>query len=201
VAYAARQHVPDLPVKLVFRGDRYGRGGDHRSFFEQGFPAVRLTEPREDYSRQHQDVTERDGKPYGDVPEYVDPAYTARVAAVVCASLAELASAPPPPLVVSAKASRTAYDTAVVFQLPKDATDYEFVWRDTTAADWQGVVAKTEAKIEPEREGRLRALLPHLCLDDLVVGIRTIGADGSRSRVATPPEPDRFDMRRNGGGR
>jgi hypothetical protein len=197
LTYAARRHVDGFGVQLVYRGDRYGRGGDHRSFFDQGIPAVRCSEPREDFSRQHADVVERDGKPYGDVPDFVDFAYTANVTRVVVAALAELAAAPPPPLCTGASGARARYDTLLEFELPRGVDDYEFVWRDTTAADWQGVVGKDKAAVAAARRG-LRATLQGICLDDVVVGVRSIGKDGSRSRVATPPEPDRFDARRTG---
>ena len=117
LAEAARSHVPGFVVKLVFRGDRYGRGGDHRSFFDAGFPAVRMSEPREDLSRQHADLIERDGKPYGDLPDYCDFAYSAQVARVVAATMAELASAPPPPVALKAEGARDRYDTQVVFEI------------------------------------------------------------------------------------
>ncbi|HEX5050470.1 MAG TPA: M20/M25/M40 family metallo-hydrolase [Planctomycetota bacterium] len=212
VTRAARTHVPGFGVELIFRGDRYGRGGDHRSFFEQGFPAVRLTEPREDFSRQHQDVTEREGKRYGDLPDYADFAYTANVTRVVVATLLELASAPPPPLVVKADLRRDRYDTEIVYELPEGVEQCEFVWRATTAPDWTHVVDMATARPAPAagRAGRLLATLPGVCLDDAVVGVRCIGPDGSRSRVATPPDPDRLDQRtraeqtsrpRGGGGR
>ncbi len=195
LSYAAATHVPDFGVKLVFRGDRYGRGGDHRSFFEQGYPAVRCSELREDFSRQHQNVTERDGKPYGDLAEFADFAYTANVTRVVVATLAELAAAPPPPLVVSAQLRRDRYDTEIVFELPAGTENCEFVWRETTAPDWTAVVDLAAAKVVPSRGKRLLATLSGVCLDDVVVGVRSIGTDGSRSRVATPPEPDRLDQR------
>ena len=202
MSYAARTYVPELPVKLIFRGDRYGRGGDHRSFFNEGFPAVRMTEPREDYSRQHQDITERDGKPYGDLAEFVDFAYTANVTRVVVAALAELANAPRLPLVRRARGARAAYDILLEFQVADGVEDFEFVWRETTAPDWQGVVAKEDAQVQSApRGGRLQATLKNLCIDDLVVGVRAIGANGARSRVATPPEPDRMlQQRRSTGG-
>jgi hypothetical protein len=188
--------VPDFGAKLIFRGDRYGRGGDHRSFFENGFPAVRFSEPREDFSRQHQNVVERDGKPYGDLPEYADFAYMANVTRVVVATLAELAAAPPPPLVSAAQLRRDRYDTEIVYRLPEGATRCEFVWRDTTAPDWTHVVAMEDAQPKEGRAGRWTATLSGVCLDDTVVGVRSVAADGSRSRVAVPPEPDRFDQRR-----
>ncbi len=195
LAYAANTHSLSPSVQLVFRGDRFGRGGDHRSFHEIGAPAVRMTEAREDYSRQHQDLVERDGKPYGDVPEFVDFAYAAGVARVAAATLCELASAPRMPVVRSASASRTAYDTEIEFDLPADAADCEFVWRMTTAPDWEGVVASKDADVRTDEKGRRRALLRGLALDELVVGVRSIGADGARSRVAVPPDPDRMTRR------
>lgn len=196
VTYAAGKHVRDFGVELIFRGDRYGRGGDHRPFFEQGFPAVRFSEPREDFSRQHQNVTQRDGQPYGDLPEFADFAYMGNVTKVVVATLAELASAPPAPLVHGAQLRRDRYDTEVVYELPAGVDRCEFVWRKTTEPDWTGVVDMATAKPAPAARGRLLGTLPGVCLDDVIVGVRTIGADGSRSRVATPPEPDRFDQRR-----
>lgn len=195
VTRAGREHVPGFDVLLVLRGDRYGRGGDHRSFFDQGFPAVRLTEPREDFSRQHADVGQRDGAPYGDVPEFCDFAYTANVARVVAATLFELACAPPPPRVIGAQLRRDRYDTELVYELPAGAAGCEFVWRATTEADWTHVVAAADAKPRATPTGRWLATLPGVCLDDVVVGVRSLGADGSRSRVATPPELDRFEQR------
>ncbi|MCA8953144.1 MAG: M20/M25/M40 family metallo-hydrolase [Planctomycetes bacterium] len=204
--YAADKHLPaadGFGVKLIFRGDRYGRGGDHRSFFEQGYPAVRFSEPREDFSRQHQNVTVRDGKEYGDLPDYANFAYTANVTRVVVATLAELASAPPPPLVHAARLRREAYDTEVDYTPATDAAGEpvrcEFVWRATTAPDWTAVVQQAEAGLEPIRGDRWRATLRGVCLDDVVVGVRSVGAGGHRSRVATPPEPDRFTNRTGGG--
>jgi hypothetical protein len=199
VAYAARTHVDGFDVRLVFRGDRYGRGGDHRSFFDKGYPAVRFTEPREDFSRQHRNVTERDGKPYGDVVEFADFAYVARVARVVVAALGELASAPPVPRAIGAELLRDRYDTRITFELPPGVQDCEFVFRDTTAPDWTGALRRAEVRLERDRRGREQAILPGVCLDDVVVGVRSVGPDGSRSRVAVPPEPDRFDQRPAGG--
>ena len=180
---------------MIYRGDRYGRGGDHRSFFDQGYPAVRLTEPREDFSRQHQNVRPRSGRPYGDLPDYADFGYSAKVGRVVVATLCELASAPPPPLVSSARLARDAYDTELVFQLPDGVSRCEFVWRETTEADWTNVMPMAAAAPKPTRSGRMLARMPGVCLDDVVVGVRSISEAGARSRVATPPEPDRFAQR------
>lgn len=196
VTYAAATHVPGFGVDLILRGDRYGRGGDHRSFFERGYPAVRLTEPREDFSRQHADVVPRDGRPYGDLPEFADPTFMANVAKVVTATLAELAAAPLPPLVRSAQLRRDRYDTEVIYT-PAPGTDpqaVEFVWRPTSAADWTGAIAASAAQVRELQTGRWQGTLAGVCLDDCVVGVRAVGSDGSRSRVAVPPEPDRLDQ-------
>ena len=82
-----------------------------------------------------------------------------------------------------------------MFKLPEGVTRCEFVWRETTEADWTHVMPMAEADPQPTRSGRLLARMPGVCLDDVVVGVRTISADGARSRVATPPEPDRFAQR------
>jgi len=192
-SYAVRRHVPDFSLKLIYRGDRFGRGGDHKSFHKRGYPAVRFTEPREDYSRQHQNVTERDGKPYGDLPEFVDFEYLAKVTAANVAMLAHLASAPPAPTRVRARGARDAYDVNISWTAVATAHHYEVVWRQTTAPDWEG----SRIIVEPGRgrRGGLAYVLKGVCIDDNVVGIRVVGKDGSRSRVTTPPEPDSFNQR------
>lgn len=188
--HATRSHVPGFELRMVLRGDRYGRGGDHRPFHQQGFPAVRFTEAREDYARQHQTVREQDGKRYGDTPDFVDAAYLARVCAVNVATLAELAAAPPPPASVQASGSRTRYDTLLRWQAVPGAAGYELLARLTTSPDWE--VARTV----PAAEGQeARATLADVLLDDHVVGVRAIGADGARSRAAVPPEPDAVEQR------
>src|SRR5262249_46271562 len=78
----AEQYVEGMEVRLIFRRDRYGRGGDHIPFLERGIPAVRFTEPNEDLRHQHQNVRIQDGAQYGDLPQFVDPLYVARVARV-----------------------------------------------------------------------------------------------------------------------
>ncbi len=186
----------DFHARLVYRGDRYGRGGDHRSFHAAGYPAIRFTEPREDYSRQHRDVTEREGRPYGDLPEYMDFDYLARVCRLNVALLVELASAPPAPERVRARGVRDAYDTRVSWRPVAGAAAYEIVWRETTTADWQGRLVL--APPEPDRRGALAAVLPGVCLDEVVVGVSAVGADGARSRVSTPPEPDAVAQRPTG---
>jgi hypothetical protein len=186
----ASRRVDGLEVMLVFRGDRYGRGGDHRSFFEQGWPAVRFTEPREDFSRQHQDVSERDGRPYGDLPEFMDFDYLARVASLDAELLAELASAPRAPGRVRISGARDRYDTVVQFDAVEAAAAYEVVWRLTTAADWEGQQLVPAAGLDFEGRRGARVVLEGTCIDDVVVGVRAVSAAGARSRVTAAPEPD-----------
>ena len=83
--------------KLIFRQDRFLRGGDHSAFNDAGFPGVRFTVPGEDYSRQHADVTTKDGQPYGDLPRFVSGEYVANVARLNAAAIVHLANAPRPP--------------------------------------------------------------------------------------------------------
>ncbi len=191
LTYAVRTHLPEFGVRLVLRGDRYGRGGDHRPFFDAGYPAARISEAAEDFSRQHADVRQRDGRPYGDLPEFVDSAYMAKVCRANVAVLAELACAPMPPGKLKATGARRAYDTLLVLPPVAGAAHYEVVWRLTTSADWE------HAKLFPAAASAdpVELVLAGVCLDDHVVGVRSVGADGSRSRVTTPPEPDAFNSR------
>ena len=110
IAEVAQEYLPpaDFRPMLVFRHDRYLRGGDHFSFNEQGFAAVRFTEYRENYNHQHQNVRTENGVEYGDLPKFVDYEYTANVARLNAATLAELASAPAPPGNVTAVDERAA---------------------------------------------------------------------------------------------
>ena len=95
------RYVPAMKVWMIYRRDRYGRGGDHQPFLERGFSAVRFTEPNENYQHQHQNVRTENGIKFGDLPEFVDFAYVANVARVNAASLAALASAPARPRTVT----------------------------------------------------------------------------------------------------
>ncbi len=194
----ASRRVEGIDVMLVFRGDRYGRGGDHRPFFEQGFPSVRFTEPREDFSRQHQDVTERDGKPYGDLPEFMDFAYLARVASLDAEILAELASAPRAPGAVQIRGAREAYDTVVRFVPVEGAPAHEIVWRLTTSADWEERRLVPGDALELDGGRFASVTLEGVCIDDVVVGVAAVSAGGHRSRVTAAPEPDAMVYRSAG---
>jgi Zn-dependent M28 family amino/carboxypeptidase len=174
---AARRYVPRFAATLVYRNDRYGRGGDHTPFVNAGFAAVRLTEPNEDWRHQHQNVRRAENNVvYGDLPEFVDYRYLARVTQVNAAILAELASAPPAPTNVSLAGDLSA-NTTLSWDPPTDAAAVEVLWRRTTAPGWEG------SRLVPA--GQTRFMLP-LSKDDYLFGVRAVGASGARSLPTIP---------------
>src|SRR5579864_2228571 len=126
--------------KLIFRRDRYLRGGDHSAFNEQGFAAVRFTEYREDYNHQHQNVRTENGIEYGDLPKFVDFEYVANVARLNAAVLASLASAPASPGKVRLLTKNLENDSTLEWEASPGATAYEVLWRPTTASEWENVI-------------------------------------------------------------
>jgi hypothetical protein len=135
----ALQYVPDMTVHVIYRADRYLRGGDHQPFLQQGYPAVRFTEPAENYHHQHEDVRVVDGVPYGDRPEFVDYAYAAQVTRINASSLAVLARAPAPPQGVQIETARLENDTTLRWLPNKEPSlaGYRIVWRETTSPFWE----------------------------------------------------------------
>ena len=176
---AGRRYVPGFGVALVYRLDRYLRGGDHAPFVQRGFPAVRFTEMNEDWRHQHQDVRVEKGIQYGDLPQFVDYDYLARVARVNAATVASLASAPAPPQNVSLKADLSTETTLSWGRVP-GAAAYEVLWRPTNAPDWTG--SKRIDNVET-------ATLP-LSKDDYLFAVRSVSAGGARSLSGIPsPAP------------
>ncbi len=172
----------DFRPMLVFRHDRYLRGGDHFSFNQQGYAAVRFTEYRENYNHQHQNVRTENGIEYGDLPKFVDYEYAANVARLNAATLAELASAPAPPGNVRLLTKELQNDSTLQWEPSPGglATGYEVLWRDTTAADWQHVKAVGNVT---------QATLP-LSKDNVIFAVRARDAKGHRS-LAVVPQPER----------
>ncbi|HEV7515283.1 MAG TPA: M20/M25/M40 family metallo-hydrolase, partial [Thermoanaerobaculia bacterium] len=124
-------------VRLIFRRDRFGRGGDHMPFAEAGLPAVRFTEPLEDYHHQHQTPRVENGVQYGDLPQFLDYPLIAEVAAINRALLAELASAPAPPksVVLTGAVTPSARLTVAAGDDP-DRQGFEILHRETTETRW-----------------------------------------------------------------
>ncbi len=132
-------------VRLVFRLDRFGRGGDHRPFAEAGLPAVRFTEPLEDYRHEHQTPRTENGIEYGDLPKFMDFDFVAETADVVVKTLAEMANAPAPPRRVTLGGAVTP-NSEIFLEGNRDPerAGYEILWRETTEARWS-VVKTVEA--------------------------------------------------------
>jgi len=174
------RYVPQLPVKIVYRRDRYLRGGDHSPFLDAGFAAVRFTEPHEVYARQHQDVRVEDGIQYGDLPEFVDFAYVAEVARVNAAALAELASAPAAPRGVELETVKLENDTTIRWtpNTEPDLAGYRVVWRDTTAPQW-------EHALDVPKE-TTRTTVRGVSKDNVIFGVEAVDTAGHASPAVYP---------------
>jgi hypothetical protein len=179
----AARYVPDFNVDIVWRRDRYLRGGDHFPFLDEGYAAVRFTEPIEDWRHQHQDVRVVDGVQFGDLPEFVDFGYVAQVARVNAAALASLALGPSVPKDVEMENIRLENDTTLRWKPnpEPDIAGYRIVWRDTTAPDWQHFKDVGNAT---------RETLVGLSKDNYSFGVQAYDRDGNIS-VAAYPRPYR----------
>jgi hypothetical protein len=172
---------------LVARPDRYLRGGDHSSFNREGFAAVRFTEWREDFNHQHQNVVRPpsgSGDPVlGDLPEFVDFNYVAKVARLNAATLATLAAAPGAPGKVAIVTEKLENGTTLRWEPPAGASavHYELLWRETTAPDWQFV----QLVRQPAAAGPITVSVP-VSKDNVIFGVRSVDAAGHRSLVAVP---------------
>lgn len=178
------RYVPSMKVWMIYRRDRYGRGGDHQPFLERGYAAVRFTEPNENYQHQHQNVRIENGIQYGDLPQFDDFNYIANVARVNAASLAVLASAPARPKNVTFPTSLS-NDTPIKWDANKEAdlAGYEIVWRDTTAAVWTNSRAVGNV---------LTYTMKGMSKDNYFFGVRAVDKEGNRSPVTYPkPQPRR----------
>lgn len=175
---------------LVFRPDRYWRGGDHSSFNAEGYAAVRFTEWREDFNHQHQNVvipSPGSGLPIlGDLPRFVDFKYVARVAQLNAATLATLASSPGKPqnLAIVVRNRKLNNDTILSWQPPPGAggkLHYVVVWRATTSPGWQ--YRKT---VKPEAAGAPITVTLPISMDNVVFGVRSVDPQGHRSLTVVP---------------
>ncbi len=180
VKEAGERYVPGFTVNVIQRRDRYLRGGDHMPFLERGYAALRFTEPHEDFDHQHQNLRTENGKAIGDLPQFDDYDYIARVARVNAAALASLALAPAAPQNVRVRTAQLENDTSLVWQAntEPDLAGYRIVWRATTAADWQGA----------QFVGNVNEFKVKLSKDDYFFGVQAVDRDGNVS-VATYPQP------------
>lgn len=172
-------YSPKFRVQLIYRRDRYLRGGDHIPFLERGFPAVRFTEPHEDYTHQHQNIRTENNIFYGDTLEFVDFGYIANVARVNAASLAALALAPAKPKNVAIVTARLTNDTDLKWDAnaDDDLAGYEVVWRDTTAPFWTNSVFVGNVTNYTAKE---------MSKDNYFFGVRAVDKAGNKSPVVYP---------------
>jgi len=172
------RYFTNLKAKMIYRLDRFGRGGHHKPFNDAGFPGVRIMETHENYNRQHQDIRREDGIEYGDVIEGVNFEYAARLTAVNAICLASLAWSPPAPDFVmiggAVKASTT---------LRWDPVDngsllgYKVYWRDTTAPQW------TDSRwVGHDTDVTLKNVI----IDNYLFGVSSVSRNGNESVVVYP---------------
>jgi hypothetical protein len=173
-----RTYATGVKPMLVFRLDRYLRGGDHLSFLQQGFTAVRFTEFREDFHHQHQNVRTENGIEYGDLPKFVDFDYVTHVARLNAATLASLASAPAPPGTVHLLTKDLENDSTLTWEASPGgrASGYEVLWRSTTSPEWEHV----------QKCGNVLRATLKLSKDNVIFAVRAVDADGHRSLPVVP---------------
>ena len=173
-----RAYNPGVKPMLVFRLDRYLRGGDHYSFNQQGFAAVRFTEFRENFHHQHQNVRTENGIEYGDLLKFVDFDYVAQVARLNAATLASLASAPAPPANVHLLTKDLENDSTLTWEASPGgrATGYEVLWRATTSPEWEYV----------QKVGNVTRATLKLSKDNVIFAVRAVDAEGHRSLPVVP---------------
>lgn len=171
-------YLPNMNPMLIYRLDRFGRGGHHRPFNEAGFPGVRIMEAHENYNRQHQNIREENGIQYGDVIEGVNFDYARKMTAVNAVALASLAEAPPKPENVEIGG---AVEPSTTLRWEKPDSDlikgYKIYWRATSAPRWQ----------HSEFVGDLSEFtLEGIVIDNFLFGVSAVGEDGHESVVAYP---------------
>jgi len=179
----ASTYLPDFRVHMVYRTDRYSRGGDQVPFLEAGYPGVRVTEGHENYTRQHQDLRTDKGIAYGDTIDGVDFRYLARVTALNTLTMASLSRAPAPPTGVGIEGA-LASDTTVHWKKVPGAAGYIVHWRDTTAPQWQYSRAVGDSD---------QAVIKDVVIDDWFFGVSAVSADGYESPVVFPGDAGSFE--------
>ena len=177
----ADAYVPNLDVMMVYRLDRFGRGGHHRPFNDVDAPAVRVMETNENYTRQHQDLRTEGGVSYGDTVDGVDFAYAAKLTALNAVSLAGMAWAPPPPAGVEIEGA-VSPDTTLRWTRPPaaqapDLAGYRIHWRLTTEPQWSHSIYVGDV---------VNYTLENVVIDNYFFGVSAVGTNGAESPVVFP---------------
>lgn len=181
IDWMADRYIPNLDTMVVYRLDRFGRGGHHRPFNDLGYPGVRIMETNENYTRQHQDLRTEDGIQYGDVIEGVDFDYAAKLTALNAVSLAGMAAAPNPPAKVTIKGavqpSTTLSWAAADTQQNPHLKGYKIYWRLTDVPQWQ--YSKFVSNVT-------EYTLENIVIDNYFFGVASVSEDGYESPVVYP---------------
>ena len=178
----ADEYLTNLDVVMVYRTDRFKRGGDQVEMLKAGFPAVRVTEAVENYNRQHQDLRTEDGVRYGDILDGVDFTYLAQVTRLNVVTMAARARAPRPPVAVDTAGAVSA-DTTVSWTPASDAAAWRVWWRGTTDPTWKF------SRVAAGRELKLTGIN----IDDWFFGVSAISPDGFESPVVFPGPAGTFE--------
>ncbi|MBT6466457.1 MAG: M28 family peptidase [Kordiimonadaceae bacterium] len=177
----ADKYVPNLDVMMIYRLDRFGRGGHHRPFNAVGIPAVRIMETNEHYDRQHQDIRVENGREYGDVIEGVNFDYTKKLTALNISVLAEMAAAPPFPSNVTLKgavrASAVINWTKPKGKMAQNLSGYKVYWRLTDSNQW--TYSKYIGDVDTYT-------FNNLVIDNYYFGVSSISKNGAESPVVFP---------------
>lgn len=177
VKETGERYVDNLEIVLIYRNDRFLRGGDHTPYVQRGYAAVRITEMNENYYHQHQDVRVENGIQYGDLPEYVDFEYLRKNTAMNLCNLANLAKSPGMPQEVSIEVRRLTNYTSLSWKAPKNGKPkgYYILMRETTSAFWQKKIFTTQTEIQ----------LPY-SKDNYFFAIQSVSDDGNESLAVVP---------------
>lgn len=178
ISDVAKLHYTTVQPKLIFRPDRFLRGGDHTPFNELGFASIRFCEMYENYDHQHQDIREEDGVQYGDLGEYVDAEYLADVTRLNAAVLVHLANSPSSPSNARVMIAELTNDTTLRWDASPepDVAGYEIVWRESTSWKWE----------KAEDVGNVTEGTVSMSKDNWLFGVRAYDKDGYRSVVSYP---------------
>jgi len=177
VKETGERYVDNLEIVMVYRNDRFLRGGDHTPYVQRGFAAVRITEMNENYYHQHQDVRMENGIQYGDLPEFMDFEYLRKNTAMNLCNLANLAKSPSMPQDVKVETKKLTNFTNLSWTAPKTGKvkGYYILMRETTSAVWQKKIFTTDVKMD----------LPY-SKDNYFFGVQSVSEDGNESLPVVP---------------
>jgi hypothetical protein len=171
-----KTYMPEMNPMMVYRLDRFGRGGHHRPFNDKGWPGIRIMEAHENYNQQHQDIRTENGIEYGDKLKFVNFEYAAKLTAVNAINLASLAAAPPEPRNVAIGGIVEA-SAKLKWEKVEGAAGYKIYWRTTTSPTWDHSRYVGDVS---------EFTLDGIVIDNFFFGVASVGKDGFESVVVFP---------------